>query len=356
VTDRGIGIPVEQIENVFKRYYQVQSGSQTTGTGIGLAYVKELVGFMNGNVSVISKINEGTTVSVSIPLNESEIIDKNEFKTEIPKTDTRNSGKEFDIEKYITDNHNENSVLIVEDNDDLRTFISDLLKDDFNLFLAKDGKEGIQSAFGNIPDIIVSDVMMPNTDGFQLCEILKNDERTSHIPIILLTAKDSSQSSLEGYQTGADDYIIKPFDNEILRLKIKNILATRESVRKQFNLELPKLVNANAYTEIDKNFLKKCIQIIEQNINNPEFSVGKLSSELGFSRSNLYRKIQSLTDFNPAELVRNIRMQNAAKLLKSTNLRVYEVATEVGYDNTNKFSQAFKKQFGILPSVMQEDS
>jgi signal transduction histidine kinase/DNA-binding response OmpR family regulator len=352
VHDFGIGISGEQIDEVFKRYYQASNSDRKEGTGIGLAYVKELVGCMNGKVGMESIINKGTKVNIAIPLIEFEITDSSEFIVEIPKTGITSQGKEFETSYYKKEN--QNTVLIVEDNDELRVFITDLLENEYNMCTANNGESGTQAAFEYIPDIIISDVMMPGMDGFEMCATLKKDIRTSHIPIILLTAKDSSQSSIEGYQTGADDYIIKPFNNELLRLKVKNILATRESIRKQFNSDLNTLPNSGAFSDIDKSFIKKCIQIIEQNINNPDFSVEKLSFELAFSRSNLYRKLQSLTDFNPAELIRNIRMQHAVRLLKTSNIRVYEVAMEVGYDNTNKFSQAFKKQYGVLPSEMQK--
>ncbi len=353
VTDNGIGIPHEQIDSIFNRYYQVTSDKLVEGTGIGLAYVKELVGFMKGNVFINSIVEKGTVIKVGLPLNEYEIIEGKAIEITIHDEDNQSFTEEFDGKDYENEDENSNSVLIVEDNNELRMFIKDLFKNDFVVYDAKNGDEGIKAAFQHIPNLIISDVMMPNKNGFDLCKTLKTDERTCHIPVILLTAKDSIQSNLHGYQTGADDYIVKPFDSELLRLKVKNILATREAIIRQFNAELVTLPNASAYSDIDKRFMKKCMQIIERNIGNTAFSVEQLATELAFSRSNLYRKMQSLTNYNPAELIRNIRMQHASKLLKTSNIRVNEVAMEVGYENTKKFSQAFKKHFGVLPSKVR---
>jgi signal transduction histidine kinase/CheY-like chemotaxis protein len=352
VNDHGIGIPANEVDNVFKRYMQASTNNHAGGTGIGLAYVKELVNFMKGNVTLESIENKGTTVSVEIPLEVLEIKNADNLQLEIAFREKTGTTKPFNITDYTEDKPDKAIIQIVEDNDQLRKFIAKLFQNEYRVILANDGQDGIDTAINNIPDIIISDVMMPLKNGFELCTALKNDERTSHIPIILLTAKDGMQSSVEGYQTGADDYIVKPFNNEILTLKVRNILNTRAAISKQFNTELNILPNAGAYADIDKNFMKKCIQIIESNMGNADFTVDILASELGFSRSNLYRKIISLTTFNPAELIRNIRMQHAAQLLKTSGIRVNEVAFEVGYDSTAKFSQAFKKHHGVLPSEM----
>ena len=352
ISDRGIGIPANEINDVFKRYVQASTNNYTGGTGIGLAYVKELVSFMKGNVTLESIENKGTNVSVEIPVDELEIKNENKLKLDIAFRNKTEKIKPFDITEYTEDNQNKAIIQIVEDNDQLRGFIAKLFQNEYRVILANNGQDGIDTAIENIPDIIISDVMMPLKNGFELCTTLKNDERTSHIPIILLTAKDGAQSSIEGYHTGADDYIIKPFDNEILTLKVRNILNTRAAISKQFNAELNILPNTGSYADIDKNFMKKCIQFIESNIGNADFTVDMLASELGFSRSNLYRKILSLTTFNPAELIRNIRMQHAARLLITSGIRVNEVALEVGYDSAAKFSQAFKKHYGVLPSEM----
>jgi signal transduction histidine kinase/DNA-binding response OmpR family regulator len=350
VSDKGIGIPADLINNVFKRYFQASVSNNPTGTGIGLAYVKELVSFLNGNVTIDSIENKGTTVKVAFPMEILNTVDDGKLTIKIAGNIKRPEVVDFDLSEYLENTNSKELILIVEDNDELREFISKLFRDNYKVLLAKDGQEGIQAAIKHTPDIIISDVMMPRKNGYELCSTLKNDEHTSHIPILMLTAKDNTQSSLEGYQTGADDYMLKPFDNEILTLKVKNILSTRAAVSRQFNSEQNILPNAGSYSDIDKEFMKKCIRIIEENIAETDFSVDILASKLAFSRSNLYRKIMMLTTLNPAELIRNIRMQYAARLLKTTPLRVNEIAMEVGYDSPTKFSQAFKKHHGVLPS------
>jgi signal transduction histidine kinase/CheY-like chemotaxis protein len=350
ITDRGIGIPANEVNEVFKRYMQASTNNTSGGTGIGLAYVKELVSFMNGHVTLESIEHKGTSVSVEIPVEELEIKNSDKLQLNIAYLNKKETIKPFDITEYTEDNQDKAIIQIVEDNDELRDFIAKLFQNDYRVILANNGQDGIDKAIKYIPDMIISDVMMPLKNGFELCSVLKNDERTSHIPIVLLTAKDGIQCSVEGYHTGADDYIIKPFDNEILTLKIRNIINTRTAIGKQYNIEKKILPNAGAYADIDRYFMKKCIHIIEQNIGKVDFTVDILASELGFSRSNLYRKIVSLTTFNPAELIRNIRMQHAAHLLKTSDIRIHEVAMEVGYDSAVKFSQAFKKQHGLLPS------
>lgn len=352
VKDKGKGIPEEHLKDVFKRYYQLETSNiQPEGSGIGLAYVKELVELMKGKVEIKSEINKGTDVVISIPLTEYKIIDSSSYKTELkPTKQPAIENQLYDVPTNENDHENIRSILIVEDNDDLRNFMGDLFKVEFQIIYAKNGEEGIKNAFHHLPDIIISDIIMPFMDGIEMCSILKQDEQTSHIPVILLTAKDNFESHIEGYQSGADDYIVKPFDSTLLKLKVQNIISTRESARKQFDLEKGTYSNSLIYSDIDKSFLNKCIDIINKHIDNPDFNVDNLSDELSFSRRNLYRKLQALTDYNPAELIRNIRMQHAANLLKSTDLRVFEIALAVGYDNTVYFSQTFKKQFGVLPS------
>jgi signal transduction histidine kinase/DNA-binding response OmpR family regulator len=353
ISDEGVGIPANEVSGVFKRYKQASNNKNVGGTGIGLAYVYELVTFMKGKVSIESEENVGTEVTIEIPVQVIHIENQQALKLEIVNPNKAQTARSFNIEDYTTDKTDKPIILIVEDNDQLREYIAQLFQFEHSVVLAPDGHKGIEMALKHTPDLIISDVVMPNMDGFEFCTAIKNDEHTSHIPLLLLTAKDSEHSSLEGYHSGADDYILKPFDNEILKLKVRNILNTRAALGRQYNSEQNILPDISVYSDIDKNFMKKCIEAIEKNISNSQFSVDILASELGFSRSNLYRKAISLTTFNPAELIRNIRMQHAARLLKTTPIRVNEVAIEVGYDSTSKFSQAFKKHHGVLPSQIQ---
>jgi signal transduction histidine kinase/DNA-binding response OmpR family regulator len=350
IHDQGIGIPASEISDVFKRYVQASTNKNTGGTGIGLAYVKELVTFMKGSVLLESTENIGTLVSVEIPIETIEIKNKKSLQLNIAFSDKPKNIKHFDSSEFAGDKPDQSIILIVEDNDQLREFIAKLFHNDYNVLLANNGQDGIETALKNIPDIIISDVMMPLKNGYELCSTLKNDERTSHIPILLLTAKDSTQSSIEGFHTGADDYIIKPFENEILTLKVRNILNTRAAISRQYNTELNRLPNAGAYAEIDKNFMKKCLSVIEKNVDNSAFGVDQLAEALAFSSRNFYRKIKSLTNQTPAELIRVFRLNYAKQLLQNNRMRVSEIAGAVGYDDVKRFSQAFKKQFDVLPS------
>jgi signal transduction histidine kinase/DNA-binding response OmpR family regulator len=351
VYDKGIGIPTDQTGDVFKRYFQASTNSKTEGTGIGLAYVKELVVLMGGNVSIHSVLNEYTEVKVSIPVKEIVVENESAYQIEIPAIKKFNSPESFDWND-LNDDDSKKTILLVEDNNELRLFIADLLKVEFNIQLAKNGKEGLQAAFQALPDLIISDVMMPLMNGFEMCAALKDDERTSHIPVILLTAKDSTQSYREGYETGADDYILKPFDNELLKLKVRNVIATHDAARRQFDFQSILNVDNLKLGNTDKEFMKKCLAEVEKNIDNSDYGVDQLAEALAFSSRNFYRKIKSLTNQTPAELIRVYRLQYAKQLLQNTQMRVSEIAGAVGYDDVKRFSQAFKKQFDVSPSEM----
>ncbi len=347
ITDYGIGIPTEEIDKAFKQYYQASTNSQIEGTGIGLAYVKELTGFMNGRVTIDSTVQKGTKVVVTIPLTSCRISSNAEYEMRIPKV------KSTESKEYILPDEpkeDQSTVLIVEDNDELRNFIADMLKPHYNLVMSVDGYSGMEAAYKVIPDLIISDIMMPHMNGFEMCSTLKKDERTSHIPVILLTAKDDAPSNLEGYLTGADDYILKPFDSELLRLKIKNIIATGVASRKQFDLKTILSTGSFKFGNTDKEFMRKCLAIIEKHMDNSAFSVELLAVEMSFSNRNFYRKIKALTNLTPAELVRIYRLHYAKRLLQNTGMKVFEIAMAVGYEDVNRFRQAFKKLFGFPPS------
>ena len=354
VINRGIGIPGKNISQVFKRYYQDATSAISEGTGIGLAYVKELAEFMNGNVLIESVLNEETKVQVQIPLDEIEIINSAQIEIKIPKTGKTTDSNNFILEEVEKNKKHENSILIVEDNDELRDYISDLLKPEYNLYLAKDGNEGIQAAFHNMPDIIISDVMMPNTDGYELCKKLKEDERSSHIPVILITAKAQQKDRLTGYQYGADDYIAKPFNDEELKLKVQNLLLTRKRFREKFKKNFSiNPTNVEALS-LDEQFLLKVAKVVENNISNSGFTVEELCHEIGMSRRNLYGKLIALTDINPSQFIRTIRLKRAAQLITQKAGSISEIAFQTGFESTSYFTKCFKETFKKLPSEYSE--
>ena len=347
IEDSGIGISAEHLNKLGERYYQVEkTNAPVEGTGIGLAYVKELVELMKGNLEISSTINQGTTVSINLPVEKTEILDEAPLSTEIKPGE-----KAFErLEEHLSDGADElPAILIVEDNHELRKFLCDLFSPSYHVMSAKDGMQGKEMALKHVPDLIISDIMMPGINGNELCRILKNDINTSHITIILFTAKGSPESIVDGYDCGADDYIVKPFDTDLLLRKVKNMIATAGNARRQFSFtDIER--STTKYSEFDKKFLKGCLSIVKDNLDNSRFTVEVLAEKMNVHRRTLLRKFNALTDKTPADLIRHTRMTKAAELLKDKKYRVNEVALMVGYEDTNRFSQAFKQYHGVSPS------
>lgn len=361
ISDTGVGIPKEKISKVFDRFYQVD-GSHTReqeGTGVGLSLTKELVELHRGKIEVESEEGKGTTFIVSIPLGSEhlkpeEIVEKD--KAEDLEDEKLKPVYDEEIERkafhYVELYENESLplLLVVEDNKDVRTYIKDNLKTDYRILEAADGEDGWDKATEHIPDLIVSDVMMPEMDGFELCRKLKTDERTSHIPVILLTAKAAKEDKLEGFETGADEYLMKPFDTDELKSRTKNLIEQRKRLHEHFKGQGIIDYEKSKLTSIDKKFLQKALDIINKNIPQSEFGVESFAELLNVSRSVLHRKIVSLTGESPGDLIRYIRLKKAAQLIEQKFGNISEIALEVGYNNPTHFSEAFKKQFGVSPS------
>ncbi|OGU77338.1 MAG: hypothetical protein A2V93_11875 [Ignavibacteria bacterium RBG_16_34_14] len=366
ISDSGIGIPKEKMSKIFDRFYQVD-GSHTReqeGTGIGLALTKELVELHKGKIEVESEEGKGTTVTISLPLGKEHLkpeeicepakeevsfAPKESMYIEETKTDlSADKAERLDL-GLITDTEKP-LLLIVEDNSDVRKYIKDNLIKDYRILEAIDGEDGWNISIEHIPDLIVSDVMMPRMDGFKLCEKLKTDERTSHIPVILLTAKAAKQDKIEGYETGADDYIMKPFEPDELRARIKNLIEQRKRLHEHFQKNGIFELNQTKITSVDKKFLQKVYEIINSNISNTSFNIDVFVEHLTVSKSLLHKKIVSLTGEPPGELIRRIRLKRAAELIEKRFGNLSEIALEVGFNNPAYFSECFKKQFGVAPS------
>ncbi len=249
-----------------------------------------------------------------------------------------------------------NIILVVEDNADVRAYIREPLQSLYRVEEAKDGEEGIKKAQEIIPDLIISDIMMPGVDGYELCKVLKQDIKTSHIPIILLTAKASEESIIAGLETGADDYITKPFSIKILCARIKNLIDLRTHLQQTINREMLLQPAKMSVSKVDKEFLKDLETAINKNISDPEFNVEELCRKLYMGRTTLYRKIHALSGESPTEFIRSYRLKRGAELLKSGRLTVLEVAFEVGFSSANYFTKCFKKKFDQLPTTYQEVS
>jgi DNA-binding response OmpR family regulator len=247
-------------------------------------------------------------------------------------------------------------LLIVEDNADVRNYIKQYLNKDFGILEAVDGEDGWNKSIEHIPDLIISDVMMPKMDGFKLCEKIKTDEKTSHIPVILLTAKASGGDKIEGLETGADDYIMKPFEPEELKARIKNLIEQRKRIHEHFKKQGIFELEQSKITSVDKKFLQKAFEIINHKISDTSFSVEVFAEQLTVSKSLLHKKIVSLTGEPPGELIRRIRLKKAADLIEQKFGNISEIALEVGFNNPAYFSECFKKQFGVSPSQYQQKS
>ena len=357
--DNGIGISQTDIKNIFNRFYKVKSSTVQEGTGIGLALVKELVEIHFGTISVESKLNEGTKFRIEIPVQEElykNFITANQQEVEL-KSKTI-PVKEFEEKDSIEEEVKIDapSILIVEDNDDLLRFIRESIGKQFSVFESSNGKEGLEKAFKIIPDLIISDIKMPRMDGIELCEKIKADERTSHIPVVLLTARSTLDNKMEGLVTGADDYITKPFKIQELQVRINNLIEQRKKLREQFRKEFllePKDINV---TSADEKFLKRILEILEQNYANENFTSEEFSQKAGLSRMQLHRKLHALTDQSSSEFIRNFRLKRAMKLLSAKKGNISEIAFEVGFSNPSYFTECFKVLFGFSPSEFQLNS
>ncbi len=364
VQDTGVGIDKEHLPKIFNRFYQ--AGDKVTfrhhGTGIGLAMAKDLIELHKGKISVDSTKGKGTSFIVRLPvhLKEEEIVIEKamdgEEKKDLLKNEQHSKVQETTNDKEIIEKQHKPSMLIIEDNAEMRKLIRGEFKDTYHIIEASDGKEGIQKATDELPKIVISDIMMPGTDGLELCRTLKNNEKTSHIPVILLTALSSDSHQKEGLETGADDYISKPFNLDILRLKVDNILSIREELHSKFSKQITLEPSEVTITPLDHVFLEKAIKYIEDNMSNSEYDTEQFSRDLGYSRVHLYRKIQALTNQTVKEFIKSIRLKRAVQLLVQKQLTVSEICYRVGFKDVSYFRKCFKKEFGKSPTEYIEQT
>ncbi|MCG8528836.1 MAG: response regulator [Opitutales bacterium] len=344
VSDDGSGIPQKELKNIFKPFYRAETEQYASGTGIGLSLVYALVKSMNGSITVDSLTkgpNRGTTFSLRVPESEEPASSSNE----VPNTQTN----ELLIEDLSTDN----LLLLVEDSEEIRDFLKSELQNDFKIEEAENGKIALNKAQSLIPDLILTDVMMPEMDGKELCQQLKKSELCAHIPVIILTALGSKQQQLSALETGADDFITKPVDIDILRKKLQNQMQLRDALQKKFRSRNVVQIQSNSEsTELSANdrFLLRIQQMIEDEIDNLEFDLDTFAQKLSMSKMTLHRKIKAVTGASPAAYIRNVRLEEAAKLLKSGNYNVSEVIHLVGFQDHSHFGSLFKKKFGVPPS------
>ncbi|MEO8471584.1 MAG: response regulator [Chryseolinea sp.] len=362
VIDTGKGIPEEDQKYVFSPFYQSRHvADDGTGTGLGLSLVKELVKLYGGIVELVSVVGKGTTISVSLPVREEKFAaavlmeDRlSDLGIDVPDNSATNldtSRDESENEDRYLKGSRGNSVLIVDDNEDLRNYISSILKARFTTHIASDGEAGFALATEYIPDIIISDVMMPKLNGIDLTERIKRDERTSHIPVVLLTAKADLQSRLEGLKTGADDYLTKPFSPEELQVRIENLIEQRKKLAAKYRESITaEITLVPKVLSMDEKFLQRAMNIVENHISDENFGVEQMAADINLSRTQLFRKLKAISGLSPNEFIGDVRLQKAAVLILLKVDTIAQISYSVGYKEQSYFSKRFRKKFGVSPS------
>ena len=352
VADNGCGISSDELPYIFDRFYQAKNAGR--GTGIGLAIVKAFTELHHGEVSATSIEGKGSTFTIHIPVRQKgEVTNQPTEKIEQlvePSSvqEVPNQARHIDelIQPYQTDKP---EVLIIDDNIDIRTYLRSVLSEKYNVSEAADGKAGLELARKIVPDIVLSDIMMPVMDGLAFCQQLKTDKAISHIPVILLTARSLDEQRAEGYEHGADAYLSKPFSLRLLLSRIDNLIESRKKLNQTWSKGVEDDEIGNISNEIDKSFLKQLRKIIQENLANSDLSVEQIGDEIGLSRVQLYRKVKALTGYSPVEIVRKARLTRARHLLQTTERTVSEVAYAVGFSTPSYFSKCYKDEFGESP-------
>ena len=352
VADNGCGISSDELPYIFDRFYQAKNAGR--GTGIGLAIVKAFTELHHGEVSATSIEGKGSTFTIHIPVRQKgEVTNQPTEKIEqlvepSSAQEVPNQARHIDelIQPYQTDKP---EVLIIDDNIDIRTYLRSVLSEKYNVSEAADGKAGLELARKIVPDIVLSDIMMPVMDGLAFCQQLKTDKAISHIPVILLTARSLDEQRAEGYEHGADAYLSKPFSLRLLLSRIDNLIESRKKLNQTWSKGVEDDEIGNISNEIDKSFLKQLRKIIQENLANSDLSVEQIGDEIGLSRVQLYRKVKALTGYSPVEIVRKARLTRARHLLRTTEKTVSEVAYAVGFSTPSYFSKCYKDEFGENP-------
>ena len=358
VFNSGSYIPKDKQNEVFEHFYKINPDSE--GSGIGLALVQALVASHNGTISVESTEGEGTTFVIRLPFTQEQVsakavYDSNYIETHLDLLPSLPaSAEKLKLPTASPSAPEKPTVLIVEDNEDMRQFIRYILSDNYNLIEAENGEEGFEVAKKHLPDVVISDVMMPKTDGFDLCQLLKTNVATNHIPVILLTAYALDEQKQVGFESGADAYISKPFNVKLLKTRVRKLIENRKKMRESFSNFLLNETKQETLGKVEQQFITDFTQYVENSIANPELNIDEIADALGLSRSNLYRKIKSLTDYSPNELIRTIRVKYAKQLLNSKAKSISEVAYEVGFSSPSYFAKCFKDFYNESPTEYLE--
>lgn len=374
IKDSGIGIPKEAQSKIFDRFYQVKNSSNNHGTGIGLSLTYELVKLHKGNIIVESDPSRqaGSEFSVTLPLwaeeNELPHLLTIQQDMEIPSpTESgsiptngsdiliyKDSEQKFSLKKESIISEKLFRLLIIENNADMRLFIKNEFNGSYNILEASNGKVGLIKLLKKCPDAIICDIMMPEMNGYEVCKTLKHDERTSHIPIVMLTAKSSEQNTIEGFESGADDYVTKPFSSPVLSIRIKNLIESRILLRKKFVKEPFASIKEISPSKTDERLINKAYAIAEKNMNNTDFEVNDFAYQIGMSRTQLYRKMHAISGQSVKEFIRIIRLKKASELLVTEDKNISEVAYAVGFNSLSYFTTSFTEYFGMSPTKYKE--
>lgn len=358
VADTGVGIDKDELPHIFNRFYQVDGSSTRAGegTGIGLSHAQELVKLMGGTIEVESEVNAGTCFTVSLPITNEAAQVEGSFKMApgfMPAPTVAPNQDEESLVRVATglSTGERPQLLLIEDNQDVVAYLKSCLKGIYQLDVAYNGLIGIEKAIKNVPDLIISDVMMPEKNGFEVCDTLKNDERTSHIPIVLLTAKADASSRISGLSRGADAYLVKPFDRKELLIRLYQLVERQQRMMAYFSAKLPLPEVKKADVQVEDEFIQKVRYHIEQHYKDEDFGLPQLCQKIRMSRSQLYRKLKALTGTSPSDFIRSYRLNKARALLETSELSVSEVAWEVGYKDIAHFSRSYQEVFGFSPNA-----
>jgi len=344
VRDTGYGISRDALPHIFDRYYQAKGAHQASGTGIGLALVKSLCILHEADIRAESSEGKGAVFTLTLQR-------RNTYPQALHKESIEDTViAEQPIEDNIESNDQRPIVLVVEDNTEIRRYIANSLADDYQVIKASDGNKGCEKAFEHIPDVIITDIMMPVMNGTELCRRLKQDVRTSHIPVIMLTAKDTQTDQQEGYEVGADSYLTKPFSISMLRSRIANLLAARKRLAAYLNTTDKQEPKTETISQLDRQFLSDITAYIEQNISNQNITMAMVGDSVNMSHSTLYRKIKALTGISGNEFIRKVRLHHSLHLMIHEHRNISEAAYESGFNNIPYFRNCFKEEYGMTPT------
>ena len=353
VTDTGVGMPAEHVRHIFDSFYQIDV--HHAGSGIGLALVKAFVEMHHGSIHVDTTEGQGTCYTIEMPVCQKGMIDPDTTRSAALANLKEGAVLAADQEtlqtaETATAPEDKESVLVIDDNQDIRDYVRSILQDDYNILEAANGQEGIRLAMKYVPDVIICDVMMPVMDGMECCRRLKSELQTSHIPVMMLTAYAVDEQKIKGYECGADSYISKPFSARLLTVRLRNLIDNRHRLQNFFSDKSNQPLQKAAVTDVDKDFLEKLRELIGQKLPDPNLSVEELGEQIGLSRVQLYRKTKALCGYAPNELLRIARLKRASLLLASTEKTVSEITYEVGFSSPSYFTKCYKEYFGESPT------